>query len=150
MISKKMYTTLLAVALAGISNFAMADNAGKFAIIDVPQVVNSSAQFKALRKEQETKIDELQKFIAKARKDVAGTTDVKKKQSLEEKYNKELISKRDAISKTNEEKLMQIDKKISEEISKYAKAQGYDIVLVKGTVLYGGDDITEEIIKIVK
>ena len=39
---------------------------------------------------------------------------------------------------------------ISSTIAAQAKAKGYDIVLAKSTVLYGGEDITAEIAKIVK
>ena len=48
------------------------------------------------------------------------------------------------------EKLRALDESISKQINDKAKADGYDIVLSKGIVLYGGNDITEEIVKIIK
>ena len=132
------------------NNLAFSDGANKIAVVDVQQVVAASSQVKALKKEQETKVKDLQTFIEKARKDVASAKDVKKKQSLEEKYNKELKTKQEAIGKNYNEKLSSIDKSISSQISNYAKLQGYDVVLAKGVVLYGGDDITEAISKAVK
>ena len=39
---------------------------------------------------------------------------------------------------------------ISKQIEAQAKAGGYDIVLAKGAVLYGGSDITEAVKKAVK
>ncbi|MBO6086817.1 OmpH family outer membrane protein [bacterium] len=148
----KLSLVVLAAFVIGFAsnNFAFSDGANKIAVVDVQQVVSSSAQVKALKKEQETKAKELQTFIEKARKDVASTTDVKKKQSLEEKYNKELKTKQEAIGKNYTEKLSAIDKSISGQITNYAKLQGYDIVLAKGVVLYGGTDITEAISKVVK
>ena len=135
-----------------VSNFAMSDvpPSYKIAVVDVPKVVNSSSQVAALKKEQQAKAQEIVKFVEKARKDVAATTDEKKKKSLEEKYNKELISKREAIEKEYTTKLQAIDKSISAKITETAKANNYDIVLAKGVVLYGGTDITADLVKAVK
>lgn len=133
-----------------ISNYAMSDVPSKIAVVDVQAVVNSSSQVKALKKEQEAKAKDLVSFVEKARKDVAATTDVKKKQSLEEKYNKELASKKAAMDKNYATKLEEIDKSISAQIANQAKTAGYDIVLAKGVVLYGGSDITDAVKKAVK
>ncbi len=133
-----------------LGNFAMSDVPSKIAVVDVASVVASSSQVKALKKEQEAKTKEIVSFIEKARKDVAATTDVKKKQALEDKYNKELASKKAAMDKNYAAKLTAIDSTISKQIEAQAKAAGYDIVLAKGAVLYGGSDITEAVKKAVK
>lgn len=148
----KLSLIMLSAFLIGFvsNNLAFSDSANKIAVIDIQQVVASSAQVKELKKDHEAKAKEIQKFVEKARKEVASTTDIKKKQNLEEKYNKELQAKRDAMSKNYSEKLAEIDNSISNKINNYAKMQGYDIVISKGAVLYGGDDITEAISKTVK
>lgn len=133
-----------------LGNFAMSDVPSKIAVVDVTSVVNASSQVKALKKEHEAKTKEIFTFIEKARKDVAATTDVKKKQALEEKYNKELASKKAAMDKNYATKLTAIDDSISKQIEAQAKAGGYDIVLAKGAVLYGGSDITEAVKKALK
>lgn len=135
---------------AAFSNFAMSDVPSKIAVVDVPQVVNSSSQVQALKKEQQVKTKEIVAFVEKARKDVAATTDVKKKQALEDKYNKELNAKKSAMDKNYATKLTAIDAAISKQIEAQAKAGGYDIVLAKGVVLYGGSDITDAVKKAVK
>lgn len=132
------------------SNFAMSDVPSKIAVVDVQEVVNSSSQVQALKKEQQAKMKEVVSFVEKARKEVAATTDVKKKQALEEKYNKELNTKKTAMDKNYAEKLTAIDSTISKQIEAQAKAGGYDIVLAKGVVLYGGSDITDAVKKAVK
>ena len=128
----------------------MSDVPSKIAVVDVPQVVNSSSQVQALKKEQQAKTKEIVAFVEKARKDVAATTDVKKKQALEAKYNKELNAKKSAMDKNYASKLTAIDAAISKQIEAQAKAGGYDIVLAKGIVLYGGSDITDAVKKAVK
>ena len=132
------------------SNFAMSDVPSKIAVVDVQEVVNSSSQVQALKKEQQAKMKEVVSFVEKARKEVAATTDVKKKQALEEKYNKELNTKKTAMDKNYADKLTAIDSTISKQIEAQAKAGGYDIVLAKGVVLYGCSDITDAVKKAVK
>lgn len=133
-----------------LNNIAVSDVPSKIAVVDVSSVVNSSSQVQALKKEQQAKAKDLMTFIEKARKDVAATTDTKKKQALEDKYNKELNTKRAAMDKNYATKLEAIDKSISAQIANQAKTGGYDIVLAKGVVLYGGSDITEAVKKAVK
>ncbi len=139
-------------AVIGCLSFGSAALAEGFsvAIVDVPQVVNASGQVQALKKEQQAKADEIIKFVEKARKDVASITDASKKKAAEEKYNKELVAKKQKMDSEYAEKLKALDTSISQQINEKAKADGYDLVLSKGIVLYGGKDITAEIIKVVK
>lgn len=140
------------IAVAGCLSFGSAAMAKDFsvAIVDVPQVVNASAQVQALKKDQQAKAEEIVKFVEKARKDVASITNASKKKAAEEKYNKELMAKKEKMDQDYAAKLKALDTSISQQINVKAKADGYDLVLSKGVVLFGGDDITSEIIKIVK
>lgn len=149
---KNLKLMTLTMAVAGFLAFTPSVMAEGFsvAIVDVPQVVNASAKVQALKKEQQAKAEDVMKFIEKARKDVASISDANKKKAAEEKYNKELNTKREQIEKDYAAKLKELDISISQQIEAKAKADGYDIVLSKGIVLYGGKDITPEIIKIVK
>ncbi len=136
----------------GVNNLAMSDvpcNC-KLAVVDVQQVIASSAQVAALKKEQQAKAEEIVKYLENARKDVAAVTDEKKKQSLEEKYTKELNAKRETMEKDYAKKLQDIDKSITEVISNQAKLDSYTMVISKSVVLYGGTDITDRIKKVVK
>ena len=47
-------------------------------------------------------------------------------------------------------KLSAIDASISKTVNEQAKAGNYNLVLSKGAVLYGGEDITQQVIKVVK
>lgn len=135
-----------------VNNFAMSDVPPNFkiAVVDVSKVVNSSSQVAALKKEQQAKAQDIVNFVDKARKEVAATTDAKKKKTLEDKYNKELNAKKEAMDKNYAAKLNAIDNTIASKITDQAKAGSYDLVLAKGVVLYGGSDITEAVIKAVK
>ena len=125
-------------------------NVKKIAVVDVQKVVNKSAQVQALKKEQEAKRKELSNFIKKAGEDINKETDSAKKKALMDKYDKQLKTKQETNLKAYKTKLEAIDKNINTTIIQHAKTMGYDMVLTKGVVLYGGDDITEAILKVVK
>lgn len=137
--------------IIGANNFAMSDVANrKIAVVDVPSIVTKSAQVIALKNEQVKKTQELQKWLETANADVKKQSTEANKQKLLKKYNDELAKKKEANAKAYSKKLAEIDASISATIASQAKAKGYDLVLAKSTVLYGGDDITAEIAKIVK
>ena len=104
----------------------------------------------ALKKEQQLKMEELQKWLVNARKDVEKQSTKEGKEKLVKKYDGEFQKKQQAIQKNYTAKLQSIDKELSAVIAKEAQAKGYDIVIAKNEVLYGGDDITQSIAKLVK
>ena len=134
----------LSLLLGLTSNMAFST---EVACVDVQKVVTSSPAVQALKKEQEKKAKEIITFVEKARKDVAAAKDEKKKIDLEEKYNKELLAKKEKMDKEYATKLKTIEDSISDSIAAQAKELGYDMVVAKTLVLYGGNDITEQVIK---
>ena len=144
---RKVFSILVALTLSILTVQA---NVSKVAVVDVQKVVAKSAQVKALKKEEEAKRKALADFIKKAGESIKKEQNVEKKKALASKYEKELQAKRDANAKTYSTKLEAIDKSINASIVQQAKAMGYDLVLTKGVVLYGGDDITEAVLKVVK
>ena len=147
----------LAVAAAafaigmGINNIAVSDMLGnaKIAVVDVQQVVAASSQVNALKNENQVKTKEIISFIEEARKDVAATSDADKKKSLEEKYTKELNSKREAYGAEYNKKMLAIQQNILNAVAEQARANNYDIVLAKDVVLFGGEDITDSLKSVV-
>lgn len=149
--SRFLVITAIAFAIClSANNFASAKGSAGFsvAVVDVQKVVENSPQINALKTEQKNKIADLVAFIEKAKADVSKQTDATKKKALEESYNKELNVKKQAIDKEYSKKLLDIDKNINDIIK--AKSVNYDLVLIKSTVINGGDDITDEVIKELK
>lgn len=135
----------------GSNNFAMSDvKSSQIAVVDVPAIVAKSAQVKALKDEQTKKAQELKKWLDTVNADVQKQSTEANKQKLLKKYNEELAKKKEVNVKEYTKKLSAIDASISATIAAQAKAKGYDIVIAKSSVLYGGDDITAEIAKMVK
>ena len=63
-----------------------------------------------------------------------------------------LIAKleKEAIAKDYAARLQAVDKSITDTISTQARLKGYNMVISKGVVVYGGDDITADVQKVVK
>ena len=122
----------------------------KIGIVDIQTVVSKSAQIEALKKEQIKKADDFRNFVEKAKSDVMKQTSEDKQKELAKKYEKEITARQTAEAKDYTKKLAEIDKSISNTIALKAKEQGYDMVFAKGTILYGGEDITDMISKAVK
>lgn len=149
----KLFAVAAFVLGLGFANVAMAEDtqvAPKYAVVDVQKVVASSKQVKALKVEQEKQAKELAKWIETAKADVDKQKTDAAREKVAKKYDEQLVKKREASAENYAKKLTAIDDSISAEIAKTAKANGYDMVFSKSTVLYGGDDLTDVIIKAVK
>ena len=144
---KSILTALLVLGLASVAP-AFAES--RIAVVDVPAVVAQSQQVKALKKEQQTKIQDLEKWLKTAQTDVEKQQTTEGKEKLLKKYNTEFVKKKEAIAKDYTARLQVVEKSISDTIAQQAKEKGYDMVISKGIVLYGGSDITADVAKVVK
>ena len=122
----------------------------KFAIVDIQKVISASPQVKKLKVSQDAKNAELTQFILKAQADINKQTNEKNKKELAEKFEKQLIEKRESILKEYTEKLREADISITQQIKDIAVKMGYVMVFPSTSVVYGGDDITEAVIKVIK
>lgn len=152
--NKKLFLYVFIAFFLGIfaGNYAMSDTPKnyKIAVVDVQQVVLSSNQVQTLKKQHEEKANELKSMLTKAQKEISAKTDEKERKDLIKKYDNQIKDFKNKNDKAYEAKLLEIDKSISNSIQTEAKKNGYDLVLAKGMVLYGGDDITNNIKKVVK
>ena len=120
------------------------------AVVDLQQVVNNSSQVKQLKQEHERKMAELDKIIVNARGELSNESDPAKILLIEDKYMKEFNTKRETLEKEYGNKLSTIEKNIKSEITKKAEKDGYEYVFAKSVVLYGGKDITSELLQSIK
>ena len=95
-------------------------------------------------------MQDLKKWLETVRADVSKQSTQAAKDKLIKKYDAEFAKKQEALKKDYAQKLQAIDNEISAIVAKEAKAKNYDMVFAKGTVLFGGDDITPVIVKAVK
>lgn len=133
--------------ILNLNSLAFADS---IAVVDVAKVVASSNQVKALKAEQQKKNQELKKWLDTAKADIDKQSTEANKQKLIKKYEADLNKKKEAIQKEYAKKLSETEKSINSTIAECAKNMGYTMVITKSVVLYGGNDITNDIIKTVK
>ena len=143
---KKMYLFLLLLAIS--TNISFADE--NIAVVDLQKLVNNSSQVKQLKQEQARKMAELDKIIVNARGEISNEKDPAKVLLLEDKYMNEFNSKKLALENDYNARLEAIEKNIKNEISKKAQKDSYDYVFAKSVVLYGGKDITNELVNNIK
>lgn len=152
---KKTYALLIATAAFtlgfGINNAAVSNIATqKIAVVDVPTVVSNSAQIKALKNNHKAELENLQKWLNNAQADVNNQLTQESREKLLKQYQEQFNNKKAEMVKKHQEQIQIIDKNISTTIATEAVEKGYDLVLTKDVVLYGGKDITVDIQKKVK
>jgi len=143
---KVLSLTLMALILG--SGLAMAEQ--RIAVVDVQAVVSKSAQVQALKKEQQAKMQDLEKWLKTAQADVEKQKTQEGKDKLLKKYNAEFAKKKEVLAKDYASRLQAVDKSITDTIATQARLKGYNMVISKGVVVFGGDDITADVQKVVK
>ena len=122
----------------------------KVAIVDIQKIVSNSSEIKALKTDQEKQVQAMQATIDKARAEISKEKDPAKIAQLEEKYRNEINQQKLALDTSYNSKLTAIDNKIKTAVVEKARSMNHNIVLPKNTVLYGGDDITDQVSTIIK
>lgn len=147
-----MVASVTMFCLVSFNNFALSDETApcRIAVVDIQKVVANSSEAKAIQQEQRKKIDGLTRFIEKGRLSIDKEKDPQKQQELEQRLTKELNEKKNAIDTEYANKLSLVEQDIRSTIETKAKDKGYDLVLMKSVVLFGGTDITDEVSKAVK
>lgn len=153
----KLMTIAMAVVLAiGSANVATAavtnsNTTFKYAVVDVPRVVENSQQVANLKKQRQEQERLFSKSLQDAQKKLQAETNATKKKALEDSLTKSLNAQKDKMNQEYAQKLQAIDKNISEVIAQQARANGYKLVVAKSVVLYSeGTDITNDVMKAVK
>ena len=134
------------------NNVALSDIPSNFrvATVDVAKIIANSQQVKALKEEQQKNKADLELFVKNARADVDKQTNSVKKKQLTDKYDRELNIKRKNMQSLYNQKLQKIEAQINSVIAQQAKSNGYNLILSKSSVLFGGTDITDSISQLVK
>lgn len=153
---KKTLLTLTLCSFAfglgfGLNNVAFSDVAtSKIAYVNVGKLLSASKTLAAAEAEREKQTNDMLKWYDKASADIQKQQTEAGKKSLINKYEAQLTQKKKAIKDNYAKKVNAIDKQLDTAISQKAKAMGYDLVLRKDSVLFGGVDITSQILPSVK
>ena len=151
---KSFYTlcVVIAVFISGFfAGYVFSEQMGsRVAVVDVAKVVASSAQVQGLKAEQDAQNAELVQWIQNAQNSVNEEKDQEKKEKLAQQLNEELNAKRNAFAQRYVTALQAIEQSINSTITDEAHKKGYKFIIAKGMILGGGDDITDDVIKVVK
>ncbi len=128
----------------------MTDKKLNVAMVDVAQLVANSKDMAELRKEQNVKNHELQSWANSMNAEIEKESSAEAKMGLMQKGQVELNEKKQAIAVEHHQKLQKIDVQLTDLIAEEAKAQKFDYVFAKGTILFGATDITADVIKRLK
>lgn len=122
----------------------------KVAVVDVSTILTSSPEIQSLKQSQDKKMEELNTLISKAQNEIVNESDKNKALQMETNYRKEIEQKKLDMDEEYNSKITVINNKIKSMISTEAKKSNYNLVLPTGMVIYGGDDITNDIVKRMK
>uniref|UniRef100_UPI0040257DDB OmpH family outer membrane protein n=1 Tax=Candidatus Stercorousia sp. TaxID=3048886 RepID=UPI0040257DDB len=152
----KILATLIVISafIAGysINSIAISNTTPeyKIAVVDIATILKNSKEINALKLEQEKQMQNMQATIDKAKAEISKEQDPVKIAQLEEKYRNEINKQKLALDTSYNNKLTAIDNKIKTAVVEKARSMNYNMVLPKNTVLFGGDDITEQVATIIK
>ncbi len=122
----------------------------KIAVVDVMSIINGSKDVMTLRQNHAIRSQELSQWLQAAQNEVNSQSDPQTKQGLLQKYNVEFAQRRNTVNQLYQQELSVIDQNISKTIMDEATKLGYNMVLAKNVVVCGGNDITEDVRKLIK
>jgi len=124
----------LALTQSG-SGIASAAGKGNVGVIDYRQVMAQHPDLQALETQMETAVADVKKeFDEKSQ----GMNDQEKADYYQQSQER--------LRQKQQELFDPIDKSVQDAIKKTAEAKGLSVVLEKSTVVYGGQDITQDVI----
>lgn len=144
----KMMKNLIAVfticcSLLLSANAANAENIG---VISIEAVYANYTKAQDIASDAKVQEAELQKFIAEAQKKIKKETSPVSRKNLEEKLSKEFQAKSKKANEVHRAKLQKVQTTLFNTIKQVATEKKLDIVVERGSVLYGGEDITKDVI----
>ena len=150
-----IYITLALMAFFGgysINNLAISkpENSCKIAYVDIQEIALNSTEITTLKTDQEKQLQEIQSLLEKAKTEISKETNPKKAAQIENSYRKQINDKKLDMDTEYNKQLSAINSKIRTAIAEKARSLNYNIVLTKNAVLFGGDDITNQVKSLVK
>lgn len=125
-------------------------NNAKIAIVDVQALVNQTPSVLALRAEQQQNASIIQNWVNGVNNQLNQIADQNTRNATAQQYQIELNKRQQALQNQYALKIQAIDTELSGLVSKVANEKKLDYVFAKGTVVFGGTDITADVAKLIK
>ena len=128
--------SVVAIALTQTGNgIASAASSGNVGVVDQRQIMSQHPDLKNVETQMQTAVEEVRKeFEEKS----AGMNDQEKQDYYQQSQER--------LRQKQQELLDPIEQSITDAIKKAADKKGLSVVLMKDVVLYGGNDITQDVI----
>lgn len=151
-VSKKNAIKENKVTVAEKSDNASASVLGdaKIAVVDVQFLVNQTPAVLALRAEQRQNTSIIQNWINGVNSQLSQIADQNTRNATAQQYQIELNKRQQMLQSQYAMKINAIDAELSKLVSDVANEKKLDYVFAKGTVVFGGTDITEDVAKLLK
>ena len=152
---KKLMALALAALTAGIVSTQSAQAAApSLGFVDTAQVFNSYGEAKRAQDQFRQKAEDYQQALAKRQKQIedarkAGKSDAEI-QAMMKDAEHDLMPQKKAVEELDRKLSTQIKVKIEKAIAAAAKAKGVSAVVDKQVILYGGTDLTSDVVKRLK
>jgi outer membrane protein len=152
---KKLMALALAALTAGIVSTQAAQAAApSLGFVDTAQVFNSFGEAKRAQDQFRKKAEDYQEELAKRQKQIEDARKAGKSDSEIQKMMKDaeqdLMPQKKAVEELDRKLSTQIKVKIEKAIAASAKAKGVSAVVDKQVILYGGTDLTSDVLKRLK
>jgi Skp family chaperone for outer membrane proteins len=143
---KKFFNVLLVLAFVLCSNVAaMADNIG---VIDITQVWEKYDASVKIDKAADAKDVELEKYLLEKKRLIAEGSSPVERKNLEDTYAKEFQLKVETTKKWYADEQKKLEDSVMCAIKQVATQKNLGVVLNKKTTVYGGVDITNDVLLI--
>ena len=116
-----------------------------FGVVDVQWLVSHIKEVQILRQEHQANLVALQQWVKAANAEIAAQNMPEDKNSLTQKYQLELNQKQQAMQQNHLQKVQAVDANLNKLIADVAKKENLDYVFAKGTLVFGGQDITQKV-----
>ena len=153
---KKTLLTLILCSFSfglglGLNNVALSDFGSlKVAYVDTNKLLASSKNIKAANDLREKQTKEMLAWYDTASADIQKQQTQQARTALINKYEAQLTQKKKTIKDAYSKKLKDADAQIDLVMTQKAKELGYDLVFRKDALLFGGTDITNHVVPLVK
>lgn len=128
--------SVVALALTQSGSGIASAASSSVGVVDYNQIMSQHPQVQAASNEMQTAVQEAQKeFESKS----ANMNDQEKRDYYTQTQQR--------LQQKNQELMEPITKSVEESVKKVAEQKGLSVVLEKGAVVYGGTDITQDVIK---
>ena len=116
-----------------------------FGVVDVQWLVSHIKEVQILRQEHQANLVALQQWVKAANAEIAAQNMPEDKNSLAQKYQQELSQKQQVMQQNHLQKVQAVDANLNKLIADVAKKENLDYVFAKGTLVFGGQDITQKV-----